>query len=172
MFEIGDAVVHPDKGAGIIANIKRMPGLKKKRQCYKIRMVEERPKTVLMIPIRRAQASGLRLAISKAQVSRVWQALSAAPQELPKQHKKRYKLLKEKLQTGDITKVAEVIRDLQWRRLNLKKGKLNVPGQRIYKKAVHLLAGELAVAQDIDLPTAKDQIQDTLEASLPEPEIE
>jgi CarD family transcriptional regulator len=172
MFEIGDAVVHPDKGAGIIANIKRMPGLKKKRQCYKIRMVEKRPKTVLMIPIKHAQATGLRLAISESQVDRVWQALSAAPQELPKQHKNRYKLLKDKLQTGDITKVAEVIRDLRWRRMNLKKGKLNVPGQRIYKKALHLLAGELAVAQDIDLQSAKEQIDSMLDESLPEPEID
>ncbi|MGC9397302.1 MAG: CarD family transcriptional regulator [Anaerolineae bacterium] len=166
MFEIGDAVVHPAKGAGIITDVRRMPGLRKRLQCYKIKMVDERAKTVLMIPIEKAADAGLRPATSKASLGSIWKTLAAVPQELPAEHKTRYKLLKEKLKTGNVTQVAEVIRDLAWRRITVDKKKLNMPGQRIYDKAMRLLSGELAVTQEISVQTAKVQVEDMLEKSL------
>ena len=166
MFEIGDAVVHPAKGAGIITGVRRMPGLRNRLQCYKIKMVDERAKTVLMIPVEKATDSGLRPAISKAGLGSVWKTLTAVPQELPTEHKARYKMLKEKLKTGNVTQIAEVIRDLAWRRINVDSKKLNMPGQRIYDKAMRLLSGELAVSQDVSVETAKVQVEDMLEQSL------
>jgi CarD family transcriptional regulator len=166
MFEIGDAVVHPAKGAGIITDVRRMPGLRGKLQCYKIEMVDERTKTVLMIPVERAVDAGLRPAISEAGLGRVWGVLTAIPQELPIEHKERYKLLMEKLETGNVTQIAEVIRDLEWRRINVDNKKLNVPGQRIYDRAMRLLTGELAVSQEISVQTAKVQVEDMLGKSL------
>jgi len=166
MFEIGDAVVHPAKGAGIVTGVRRMPGLRKQLQCYKIKMIDERTKTVLMIPVEKAGDAGLRPAISKAGLGDVWETLTAVPQELPMEHKVRYKLLKEKLQTGIVTQVAEVIRDLEWRRINVDKKKLNMPGQRIYDTAMRLLSGELAISQEISVQTAKVQVEDILEKSL------
>lgn len=166
MFNIGDAVVHPAKGAGIVTGVRRMPGWRKELQCYRIKMVDERTKTVLMIPVEKATDAGLRPAISEAGLGHVWRTLAAVPQELPIEHKERYKLLTEKLQTGNVTQIAEVIRDLEWRRINVDNKKLNVPGQRIYEKAMRLLAGELAVSQEISVQTAKDQVEDMLEKSL------
>jgi RNA polymerase-interacting CarD/CdnL/TRCF family regulator len=57
-----------------------------------------------------------------------------------------------------------VVRDLEWRR---KQGqRLNVPGERIYKKAMLFLTGELAVSQNIDVPTAEKQVSHILNDNL------
>lgn len=161
MFDVGDAVYHPTNGAGVIANLQSMPTLRKGQRFYKIRMLGK-GKTVLMVPVSKAEELGLRRAVSKEMVREVLEVLAADPTDLPKKHKRRYKVCQDKLDTADTIQIAEVVRDLTWRRL--KNDKLNVPGRRIYKKALKLLVGELAVAQDVSLQDAEEQINEALKA--------
>ena len=161
MFDVGDAVYHPTNGAGVIANLQSMPTLRKGQKFYKIRMLGK-GKTVLMVPVSKAEELGLRRAVSKEMVREVLEVLAADPTDLPKKHKRRYKVCQDKLDTADTIQIAEVVRDLTWRRL--KNDKLNVPGRRIYKKALKLLVGELAVAQDVSLQDAEEQINEALKA--------
>ncbi|MGC9469597.1 MAG: CarD family transcriptional regulator [Anaerolineae bacterium] len=163
MFDVGDAVYHPTNGAGVIANLQRMPALKEGQRFYKIRMLG-RTRTVLMIPVKKAEELGLRPAASREKVSEVLAVLSADPEELPKRHKRRYKLCQDKLDTADIIQIAEVVRDLTWRRIQ--NDKLNVPGRRIFKKAMKLLTSELAVAQGLSLQAAEEQINEALKVHL------
>lgn len=160
MFEVGDAVVHPEKGAGIIQSLRRMLAMGKKLY-YKIQIVNHKTKTTLMVPVKGAEKLGLRPAIPEDDLDKVWETLSASPQALPDVHKQRYKLLNNNLSQGTILSTAEVVRDLAWRREQT--GRLNVPGQRIYDKAIQLLASELAVSQEIQLESAKRQIRRELQ---------
>jgi CarD family transcriptional regulator len=159
MFEVGDFVYHPTNGAGVVANLQKMPTLRKGQRFYKIEMLGK-TKTVLMVPVRKAEEIGLRRAVSESEVNDVLGILAAEPENLPKKHKRRYKVCQDKLDTGDTIKIAEVVRDLTWRRIQ--EDKLNVPGRRIFKKGMQLLAGELAVVQGLELAEAEEQINDVL----------
>ena len=161
MFDIGDAVYHPTNGAGVIARLQTMPTLKKGQQFYRIRMLG-RGRTVLMVPVKKAEELGLRKAVAREEIDHVLHILSGDPTELPKKHKRRYKVCQDKLDTADTIQIAEVVRDLAWRRH--KHEKLNVPGRRIYKKAMNLLVGELAVAQDVSLQDAEEQVTEALKS--------
>jgi len=164
MFKIGDAVVHPAKGAGIVQSLQRMPGLSQKLRYYKIEVIGRRVKTTLMIPVKHAEELGLRPPIAKADLDQVWEILAAPPQTLPDDHKQRYKVLSEKLEKGDVLLSAEIVRDLVGRRKQA--GKLNAPAEKIYSKALLLLTGELAVSQDVKLQTAKRQVSRWLNENL------
>jgi RNA polymerase-interacting CarD/CdnL/TRCF family regulator len=65
------------------------------------------------------------------------------------------------LDTGNTEKIAEVLRDLTWRRIQ--EEKLNVPGRRIFNRGMKLLTGELAVSQGITLQSAEEQINTALQ---------
>lgn len=158
-FNVGDAVFHPTNGAGVIANLQSLPALKSGQRFYKIRILGK-TNTVIMVPVKKAEELGLRPAVKRDEVEQVLDVLAAQPTTLPKAHKRRYKVCQDKLDTADVMRIAEVVRDLTWRRI--RNDKLNVPGMRIFKKAMSLLTGELAVAQGVNLQVAEEQINDAL----------
>jgi len=159
MYSVGDAVFHPTGGAGIITKLERMPAIKKGLRFYRIRMLEKN-NTVLRIPVSKAEELGLRPALAQEEVGQILDILSAQPEELPQAHTARYKECQVRLDTGDTRTTAALIRDLSWRQIVA--GKLNAPGQRIFKRAKKLLAGELAVTQETDVQAAEEQIRDAL----------
>jgi CarD family transcriptional regulator len=161
MFKIGDTVVHPTQGVGVVQNLMSVPALSKRLKYYKIKMLNGTTETTLMIPVKRAAQLGLRSTISEADLAQVWDVLAAPPQTLAEDYKQRYKVLREKLKQSDLQSTGEVVRDLAWRRKQ--NGKLNAPARRIYSKALRLLANELAVSKDIKPRTAKRYITQQLE---------
>ncbi len=159
MYNIGDAVFHPTGGAGIITKLERMPAIKEGLRFYRIRMLE-RNNTVLRVPVTKAEELGLRPALAEGEVGQILDILSAQPAELPQAHTARYKECQARLATGDTRTLAALIRDLSWQQIVA--SKLNAPGQRIFKRAKRLLAGELAVTQETDVQAAEEQIRDAL----------
>lgn len=158
MFEIGAAVFHPEKGAGIVSALGEMPGPSDGRPCYKIEMTGQ-IKTLLMIPVAEAESLGLRPVISTADVAEVWRVLAASPEELPEQQQQRYKLLTERVDTGRVLEIASVVRDLACRKEN---SRLYALARKVLDRAIRLLTSELATAQSIDLQSAESQISRVL----------
>jgi RNA polymerase-interacting CarD/CdnL/TRCF family regulator len=97
-------------------------------------------------------------------VNRLWRILRAKPDELPTDHKARYAVIEEKLQDGDFFQIAEVVRDLAWRREE--KRRLTTVGKRLYDTGMGFLAAELAAVQGSDVDVAEAQIAEKLEASI------
>ena len=155
-FEVGDAVVYPVRGAGVIAGLKKFDMEGDEQQYYKIKLLK-RVKTNLLLPIKIAEDSGLRLAISPAKLDQVWQVLGAPPQELPSNHRSRYKVLGDKMSSGDIFELTEAVRDMAWRRIQ--NDGFTPKGKRLYRKGLRLLAEEIAVSLDIDLAAAEERIR-------------
>ena len=93
--------------------------------------------------------------------------LRADPKKLPTNHKKRYKLLGDKLHAGDVYQVAEAVRDMAWRQQ--RQGNLTTMGKRIYEEGLRILAGEIAAVQGVDLNAAEAQVRDRLSESLASP---
>lgn len=159
MFEAGDAIVHPVRGAGVVVCIEERQWHGSNDQYYRIKLLGQ-PGTSLMIPVSAAGTIGLRRAASKSKLKQVWGMLRADPDKLPADHKARYELLNEKLHAGDVLQVAEAVRDMAWRRKQ--EGSLTTQGKRIYEEAMRILAGEIAAAQATDMADAEAQVSDKL----------
>jgi CarD family transcriptional regulator len=163
VFQAGDAIVHPIRGAGVIVRIEERMWRGGNSLYYRIKLLDQ-PTTRLMIPTSEADTLGLRPAIAQSEVDRVWRVLGSKPQSLPSNHKERYKVLEDKLYAGDVFQIAEVVRDMAWRRQM--EGSLTTVGKRRYDESVRMLAGELAAVQGIDVSDAEAQILEKVRASL------
>ena len=156
MFKAGDAIVHPVRGAGVVTRIEKRQWRGDNSLYYRIKLLCQ-PTSSLMIPISTAETIGVRRAIPRSKLKRVWHVLRADPGTLPTNHKERYQVLESKLHAGDVMKVAEAVRDMTWRRK--REGGLTTRGKQMYEEGMMLLAGEIAASQDIDLTDAKEQIR-------------
>lgn len=159
MFEAGDAIVHPIRGAGIVVCVEEQEWHGSSNQYYRIQLLGQ-PGTSLMVPVSAADEIGLRHAVSESKLKTVWRVLRADPENLPADHKARYALLNEKLRAGDVLQVAEAVRDMAWRRK--RKGHLTTQGKRIYGTGVRILSGEVAAAQSTDMADAEAQVSERL----------
>ena len=163
MFKAGDSIIHPIRGAGVVERVEEREWRGSNGLYYRIRLLGQRSVS-LMVPIDVAETLGLRRAIPQSRLHLVWRVLGDDPEKLPANHKRRYELLKDKLHTGDVMQVAEVVRDMAWRRK--REGNLTTVGKRIYDEGVSLLAGEIAAVQGIDVDNAEVQVTSRLEKSL------
>jgi CarD family transcriptional regulator len=159
MFEVGDAVVHPVRGAGVIV------GIQERRQgdasivYYRIELLRQ-PVVRLMLPVNVAETIGLRRAVSEGQVDRIWEVLGADPVVLSGDNAARYQFLKDQLRGGDVFQVAAVVRDMAWRQQS-KRG-LTTVGKRLYEEGLALLAAEVAAAQGVSATDTEAQIKGKL----------
>jgi CarD family transcriptional regulator len=160
MFQVGDTVVHPNYGAGIVTEVRKLEfrGTQEKPY-YWIKLLSQ-PETTVMVAVKNEEKVGLRSPIAQANLERVWRVLRADPEALPSDHNKRYHMLKEKLHRGDVFEITEVLRDLAWRRQE--KRKLTTRGKRLYRTGLELLASEVAGAQGRDFESVAEQIQERL----------
>jgi RNA polymerase-interacting CarD/CdnL/TRCF family regulator len=164
-FKVGDAVVHPIRGAGVVTDIEELRRDGGNKAYYKIELLSH-VHTNLMIPVKDAAARGLRRAIRQSRLNRVWQVLRDTPDKLPTDHKKRQALLERRLVSGDLIQVVEAVRDLAWRQH--KNNGLTATGRRLYRKGINLLAGEVAAAEGTDLTDGEAQVRNQLwEVMLP-----
>jgi len=162
-FQVGETVVHPQYGAGVITEVQERHSLGPTRRYYSIRLLSD-SQTTVMVAVGKEESVGLRQPISRARLSRVWRILRGEPQALPDEHKKRYAVIEGKLREGDVFQIAEVVRDLAWRREE--KRNLTRVGSRLYETGLEFLASEIAGVQDGDVDAAEAQIAERLDASI------
>lgn len=164
MFAVGDTVVHPSYGAGVVVNIRALHTLGRDgKRYYSIRLLSQ-PETTVMVPLEDEEKAGLRLPMGRARLERLWTILRGDPTELPSDYNKRYVMLKEKVETGDMLEIARVLRDLAWRREARRS--LTTRGKRLYETGMELLASEVAGAQGRDYDAAQAEISAQLAATV------
>jgi CarD family transcriptional regulator len=163
MFQVGDRIVHPSYGVGTVTEIKERHTLARGKRYYSIELLDQHG-TVVMVPVGAEEQMGLRRPVAKAQLGRVWRVLGDDPTTLPQNHEQRCTLLDEKLSSGDVFAIAEVLRDLAWRREE--KRRWTIRGKRLYERGMALLAGEVASVQDSKLVDAETLISGVLDKSL------
>lgn len=162
-FSIGDAVVHPIRGAGRITGFKEFETQGTLKQYYEIKLLKQ-TNTSLMIPIGEADEVGMRRAMTEEELDRMWQLLGETPEELPSNYRTRHKVINDKLQTGDVFRIAEAVRDAGWRRQT--EDGLTQKGKELYKKGIRLLAAEIAVAKGTTLAKAKRELKSRLKSAF------
>jgi len=162
-FQVGETVVHPDYGAGVITEIQERHSLGPSKRYYSIELLGD-SQTTVMVALGKEESVGLRKPISRAKLSHLWSILREEPEALPDEHKTRYAVLEGKLQEGDVFQIAEVVRDLAWRREE--KHSLTKVGMRLYETSLGFLASELAGVQGSEVDEAEALIAERLEASI------
>ncbi len=163
MFEIGDKIVHPTRGAGVIIGVEEKRFQAQFSRYYIIDLLFH--EGTLMIPLRSADRIGLRPVISSEEAVQVLHVLSTEPEDLSNDYKTRQTRILEKLKTGDVYQVAEVLRNLTWQS---HRRKLTSADTRLYEQAQKLVASELALAEGIDLHDALTQLRSALDQGLQE----
>ena len=158
MFKIGDNVVHPYHGAGRVIDIKEKSFLKENGRYYIIAC-----DSIVMVPTNNIQKIGLRQVSGTRAISRAMATLTSTPDTLSSDHRERQARAQEKLNTGDLIKVTEVVRNLAWR--NQQSG-LTMADNKLYQRAQTFLASELALARGIELQEAMEQLQTALNDKL------
>jgi CarD family transcriptional regulator len=145
LFEVGEIVVYPRHGAATISEVKTRI-IKGSEKLYLTLRVAEGD-LVIEVPAENVDLVGMRDVINSAGLDAVFDVLRAPFTEEPTNWSRRYKANLEKLATGEVIKVAEVVRDL-WRR-DQDKG-LSAGEKRMLLKSRQVLISELALAEKID----------------------
>ncbi|MFV8381673.1 CarD family transcriptional regulator [Corynebacterium hindlerae] len=170
-FKVGDTVVYPHHGAAQIEAIEQreLGGQMMEYLVLQIRQSD----LVVRVPAKNAELVGVRDVVGEEGLQKVFSVLRETDVEEAGNWSRRYKANQERLASGDVNKVAEVVRDL-WRR-DQDRG-LSAGEKRMLVKARQVLVGELALAETVDEAKADDilaQMDAAIErhkASAPEPE--
>jgi len=143
MFNIGDKVVYPMHGAGIIEGIEEKEILGKCQRYYILRLPIREMK--VMLPTDNVQNLGLRDIIADSTVSEVLMILSGNQSDMSANWNRRYRDNMEKVKTGDIHDVAEVVRDLQL--MDRSRG-LSTGERKMLSNSKQILVSELALVKN------------------------
>ena len=157
-FEVGDNVVYPHHGAGVVLKRETKDLLGEKRDYLTINILHNN--MTVMVPCENAHRAGLRRVIDEEQVKKVIGVLTDEVSEMPKNWNRRFKHNREKIKTGDVFELAEVVRNLAIR--EWEKG-LSTGEKQMYTRAKKILASEFMYALDKDAEGAEDYLDGLLE---------
>ncbi|NLG86843.1 MAG: CarD family transcriptional regulator [Firmicutes bacterium] len=153
MFKVGDKVVYPMHGAGVIEAIEEREFLGEKRQYYVMRMPIGDMK--VMVPTDSTEEVGLRRVMSRDDVEQVLSILKSKRTKMSNNWNRRYRANMEKIKSGSAFEVAEVVRNLIQR--EQEKG-LSSGEKKMLDSARQILVSELVLAQNIDEEEAESLV--------------
>lgn len=157
-FHVGETVVYPHHGAATIEEIttRKFGGEDKTYLTLRVAQGD----LTIQVPAENVDLVGVRDVVDEEGYQEVMGVLREEHTEEPSNWSRRFKANQEKIATGDIVRVAEVVRDLS-RRDSLKG--LSAGEKRMLSKARQILTSELALARDIDEDAANDKLDAILE---------
>ncbi len=156
-FNVGDTVVYPHHGAAVIESVE-IRVVKGEEREYLVLRVAQGDLTV-RVPADNVDLVGVRDVVDADGLERVFNVLRQPYTEEPTNWSRRYKANLEKLASGDVIKVAEVVRDL-WRR-ERERG-LSAGEKRMLAKARQILVSELALAEKTNEVKAEEILDEVL----------
>lgn len=156
-FTVGETVVYPHHGAAKIEAVTTRIIGGVEREYLTLRVAQG--DLTIQIPSANVEMVGVRDVVDEDGLEHVFDVLRAKKTEEPSNWSRRYKANVEKIATGDVVKVAEVVRDLS--RRDSKKG-LSAGEKRMLTKARQILVSELALAVDTDEEDASNRLDKVL----------
>ncbi len=157
VFDIGDKVVYPHHGAAVVEKRETKEAFGKKQEYLVLKLAYG--DLTLMVPADNTDGVGLREVINDEEVEEVFAVLRKKEARMPTNWSRRYKNHSEKLRSGDIYQVAEVVRNLSIR--DKDKG-LSAGEKRMLSRARQILVSELTFALGVDEETAELRLNEAL----------
>lgn len=161
MFDVGDKVVYPMHGAGVIESIEVKEVFGRRQKFYIMRLPMGNLR--VMIPTDGSEECGLRSVIDENELKDVLQILQGERTRMSSNWNRRYRANLEKLKSGDIYEVAEVVRNLT---LRDKEKKLSTGERKMLESARLILVSELALVANVGEEQALVTIEDAVNSSL------
>ena len=143
MFNIGDKVVYPMHGAGVIEGIEEKEILGEKRKYFIMRMPIGDMK--VMVPVDNVEEVGVRDIINDEDFDRVIKILRSDKSAMPQNWNRRYRVNMDRIKSGDIFEIAAVVRNLLMR--DMEKG-LSTGERKMLSSAKQMLLSEMVLATD------------------------
>ena len=157
-FEEGDKVVYPHHGAGLVMTKETRELMGSEREYLTIKILHN--ELTVMVPTENAGKAGLRRVIDEEEIKKVTSVLTDEVSEMPKNWNRRFKYNREKIKTGDVFELAEVVRNLAIR--EMEKG-LSTGEKQMFSKAKRILASELMYAKGMEEEEAREFLEEVLE---------
>ncbi len=151
-------MVYPHHGAGKVLKKEQKEVLGEKRQYLTIQILHN--DMTVMVPCENAGRAGLRRVIGEEAVLRVLGVLRDDVSEMPKNWNRRFKHNREKIKTGDVYELAEVVRNLAIR--ESEKG-LSTGEKQMYTRSKKILASELMYALEMEEDDAEDHLDSIID---------
>lgn len=160
-FEVGDKVVYPNHGVGIIEEVRQREIAGSTQDFYHLRILANQ--TIVMVPLGNSKSVGLRRIFDSDDVNELYKHIRSAEFETHSNWKGRYKEHAEKMRSGHLFEMAEVLKNL----MHLSKRKaLSYREKRMYEKAKHLIVSEVAMVEDRGEHEVLVDIEKALEVSI------
>ena len=156
MFKVGDKIVYPMHGAGVIETIEERSILDEKQSYYIIKMPGE---VKVMVPTAKAEEIGVRNIIDKETAGKVINVLEQDSTEMSMKWNKRYRDNVEKRKSGDIFEVADIVRNLSFKQKD--KG-LSTTEKKKLLNAKQILVSELVLAES----KGKEEVEQLVENKI------
>jgi CarD family transcriptional regulator len=160
-FKVGQKVVYPNHGVTVVEDIapSRIDGTE--RTCYHLRLLSSNSK--VMVPKDNLDLVGLRPLCEPREIKALFIILEDGNIDAHKDWKGRYKQNVEKMKTGRITEVAEVLKNL---RFVSQKKSLSFREKKMYERAKHFIVSEVAHVKGLTERDAEQQIERALSSSI------
>ena len=158
MYAVGDKVVYPHHGAGTVVKKEKREVLGQQREYLTIKILHN--DMTVQVPSENADTVGLRRVIGEKEIGGVLKALTGVSTEMPKNWNRRFKHNRDKMKTGDIFELAEVVRNLAQR--DQEKG-LSTGEKQMFSNAKRILASELMFAKGMEEDEAREYLEEVLE---------
>ena len=156
-FKVGDHVVYPSQGAGVVQERTKREVLGKTHEYLKVVFV--RGDMEVLVPLRKGEEVGLRHTVGADEIERLLEAIRSADLTLPNQWPPRFRAEQEILSSGSAYDLARLIGVLAKR--DVEKG-LAATEREVLENAKTMLASELAVVQDIELDDATAKLDEVI----------
>ena len=158
MYQVGDKVVYPHHGAGTVVKKEKREVLGEQREYLTIQILHN--DMTVQVPSENCDKVGLRrVIVGDKEIAPVLKALTGISTEMPKNWNRRFKHNRDKMKTGDILELAEVVRNLALR--DHEKG-LSTGEKQMYVKAKKILASELMYAKNLSEEEAHAWLEEVL----------
>lgn len=162
MFDVGDKIVYPMHGAGTIDSIEEKDILGEKQAYYILKMPGE---VKVMIPTNKAEQVGVRSVINKEEASKVMSILGQNETEMAQNWNKRYRDNMDKMKSGDIYEVADVVRNLSFKQ---KEKGLSTGEKKMLSNAKQILVSELVLAEHASQEEVEELVDNKINISFDE----
>ncbi len=162
VFNVGDKVVYPMHGAGIIQSIEEKNILGAKESYYIIKMPGE---VKVMVPTAKAEEIGVRNIIDEETAGKVFKVLETDSTEMSLNWNKRYRDNMEKMKSGDIYQIADVVRNLSFKQ---KERGLSTGEKKMLLNARQILVSELTLAENSQKETIEEMVDNKIDKSFAE----
>ena len=160
-FTIGETVVYPHHGAARIIDIRERK-VRGEVKTY-LQLEAAQGDLSILVPADSVELIGVRDVVDASGLEKVFEVLRATLTEEPTNWSRRYKANQEKIASGDVIKVAEVVRDLS--RRDTDRG-LSAGEKRMLSKARQILVSELALAEKTEEDAAEAKLDEVLASGV------